>query len=398
MKIKFSHLYFTLGCVMLCNPVVTVFDILPDFIGCALIIKSLSQLKYLDYRIEQAVRELWLLAGISAVRTVMMPFYFDMDSSAVLATVSLLGAAEAFFFIYFALSFYRGMSYLASRSDGESVLDSVDNTRVITIVFILVRVACTVLPEIAAIFELEAQASLDYTNTLTVYAVNKYKRYAYLVAFAISTIAGVYWVKESASFVKNVRRDKGFFAAVTEKCVAFEERNPLVPLYETVRARGILYVVGSVFMMNLSVDGITVIPAYVGAAVFAFIALRTKEYKLAAIEAALAAGLALTEYLPMIKDVQWLSVLLFGLLTVAAVTAAGFVFRKVAATADVDVSEVHLLPQVMFALVVLATAAASFWFGTVVHTVRVVLFLVWLFTEIKLVYAVLDDIKARIRL
>ncbi len=398
MKIKFSHLYFTLGCVFLCNPIVSLFDVLPDFVGCALIIKSLSELKYLDYRIEQAVRELWLLAGVSAVRTVLMFFYFDMDSSAVLSAVSLLGAAEAFLFIYFALLFFKGVTYLATRSEGDGVLGRVDNARVVAIVFMAVRVACTVLPELAAILELEVQASLDYSSTLTLYAINKYKRYAYVLGMVISMAMGIYWVKESAGFVRTFRRDKGFFDAVAEKCRAFAERNPLVPLYEKLRARGVLVAVGCLCMMNLRADGITVIPAYVGACIFAFVALRVGEYGFAAAEAVIAAGLALREYLPFIKGEPWLSSLVFGLLTLAAVLVANSIFGKVSSDADVDVSDARFLPNLAFVPVMLATAAVSFWFSSLLHTMRVLLFVLWMFFEIKLVYAVLDDVKARIRL
>ncbi len=398
MKNRFSHLYFTLGCVFLCNPVISVFDILPDFIGCALIIKALSRLKYLDYRIELAVKQLWLLAGVSAVRTVLMPFYFDMDSSAVLSAVSLLGAAEAFCFIYFALSFYRGMSYLASRCDSDGVLARVDNVRFVTLAFVIVRVACTVLPELACIWELEAQSGLDYNSSLTTYAIYKYKRYAYVLCATLSAALGIYWVKESAGFVKTVHADKGFFDSVDGKCNDFTERNPLVPLYETVRARGILLLVGCVLMMNLGFDGVTVLPAWIGALLFAFTALRMGEYRLAGAEVLISSVLALTEYLPAVRAIPWLSALSLLVLTVAAVFVAGLVFRRLAASADAEVKEAQLLPLVAFVLFAVATAAATLWFSSLLHTVRVLLFVLWMFLEIKLVYAVLDSIKQRIRL
>lgn len=398
MKIRFSHLYFTLGCVFLCNPVISVFDILPDFIGCMLIIKSLSELKFLEYRIELAVKELYFLAGISAVRTALMFFYFDMDSSAVLSAVSLLGAAEAFFFIYFAISFFSGINYLASRNDSDGVLERIDGIRFVTIAFMAVRVACTILPELAAIWELEALSSLDFNSPLTSFAVNKYKNYGYVLCLTISTIMAIYWIKEVASFVNSLRRDKGFFAALTEKCNEFAKRNPLVPLYETLRARSIFYVIGCAFLINLSFDGIAVFPAWGGALIFGFMAWRIKDKRLALGAVGVGALLALCEYLPFIKNTAWLSVLLYGLLIIAAYVLGAEVYKKVATAAEADITAAQNLTRIAFLVFALASAATSLWFSSWLHTVRVLLFVIWFFFEIKLVYAILDDIKARIRL
>ncbi len=397
-RVKFTHLYFTLGCILLCNPVVSLFDVFPDFIGCILVAKALAELKYLDYRFELAVKELWLFGFVSVARTALMMFYFDMDASSVLSSVTLLGAAELFFFIYFAVSLYGGFAYLASRMDSDSIIKKIDGIKFITVAFIIVRVACTVLPELAAIFELDLQADLNPSLDLTLYSLARYKRYAYVLCFTVATAMAIYWVRETALFVKTFNNDKAFSEAVSAKYGEFEKRNPLVSVLNSLKAHAVMFVVGCIFMANLAFDGILLVPAWLGCLLLG-LSLNKPTSKALAGFTACAAALALTAYVPFVREVDAVGAAVFAVSVVYAVTAAEKGLATLAAdSTDTDISGALAAPRVFMLIYVAAVAVGRMHFNEWVQTVGVIAFAIWIVLEIKLVSALIDEMRAKTRL
>ncbi len=398
MKSKFGHLYFTLGCLLVCNPVVSLFDIFPDFIGCILIAVSLSELKYLDYRFELAVKQLWLLGGVSVIRTALMMFYFDMDASSVLASTSLLGAAECFFFIYFAISLFGGFGYLADRLESDRIIKKLSGIKVVTVVFIAVRVACTVLPELAAILELDLQADLNPDLDLTLYALARYKRYAYVLCFTVAVAMAIYWMREIIAFVKTYKADSAFYSAIAKRYGEFEERNPLVPVLTTLKRHCALLIVGCAFTANLIFDGILLVPAWVGCIILGLSVYKQTAKGLLPYLGC-AATLAICAYVPFVRDVEMVCSTLFAVCVIYAVTGAEKSLAALAVdSADTDIGSALTVPRVFMIIYAAVVAVGGIFTNEWIHTVGVLAFALWILLEIKLIFAIIDEMKAKTRL
>lgn len=280
MKLKrFYGVYFTLGCLFLVEPTVQLFDVLPNAIGFLLIATALKEISVLEYRIEAAMKLLYYGAGVSAVRFALMFFTFDMDSSAVLSAVTLLGVAEILVLISFFVSFFGGLSYLAQRCESENVLGKIDSIRTLGIVFAVIHTGMTILPELTALIEISLSHDPDAYPNLTLGRLNLYKNYATVLAFVISLIGGIWWASGTLSFMKGVRGDAAFRTAVEKRYGDYIGETPDEEFYLSLKSALLLMTVGYIFCMNLRIyDDVglhynLVVPAWVGTLLLA-LALR----------------------------------------------------------------------------------------------------------------------------
>lgn len=266
---RFFGLRFVIGLVFLFNPIISLFDVLPDFIGWLLLFSALTEAAFLDGRLAQA-RSLTLYgAALSAARTVLMFFVFDMDDSWILSVVSLLGAAELFVAIYFAASFFGGITYLAERCESDNVLGGVDGAKHLWIGFWIVHTAATILPETAALPLLTIQHDpYAYPNT-DGRTILLYKNGAMFILCAISLIMGIWWLVRTARFMKGVRKDERFKATLGARYDGFLKQNPLQETYLAVRMAAVLLTAGFALQMNFALDNIYVVPAWAGTVLLA---------------------------------------------------------------------------------------------------------------------------------
>lgn len=407
MKLKrFYGKSFIIGCVFLFNPIISLFDVLPDFIGCLLIATSLKEICVLDSRLENAMRQMYYLAGVSAARLLLMFFVFDMDSSWVLSCVSLLGVAELFFFLYFLVSFFGGMTYLAQRCDSENVLSGVDNVKIFSCIFCVVRTVCTVLPQLAALPELTLSADPDALKGLTPELLALYKNYAIVILFVISFIVGICWLKSMYSFMKGVSSDSALKEMLERRYGEYVGDVPMEEAFIVFKGAAWLYVVGALFCADVrfynewSMYGKLLIPAWVGTLIFAYVAMRLGgNRKLLFAYGALAAAQAVVGYFVTGAVLSGFAAVVSG----GAVIAAAFCTEGVLAdytegAMALDIRGILLPQRVLLVVYVLCSAVYAFTDITLVHTAKVLCFAVWIALIVRTFSAVGDHIKAYRRL
>lgn len=394
---RFYSRLFTVGLVFLFNPVVGLVDILPDFIGALLVAASMTEIAMLDERLEQARRLIYYVAGVSAVRTVLMFFMFDMDESAILSSVSLLGVGELFALIYFAVSFFGGISYIAQRSDSENVLGEVDRIQRLWILFFIVHTAASVLPELAALPQLTARNNPEDIPWATERQIVMYKNYARLLFGTISFFLGIWWLRTTAAFMKGVRKDEPFKASLEKRYGEFAAANPLQELFLDLRFALILFAAGSALQLNVTVDGLAVVPAWVGTLCILFAVLRLNKKDsfsaLLLVVSALIQGVAIH----LLKGVaSAVPLALFSALTVfigeRALTA------RVKAAIDWEIDVYFYITRIFYGAFFVLSAVYSLYANYWVHLSRILCFGAWMAAILWLCTSVLGEIKLRRRL
>ncbi len=400
---RFYGAYLAAGFVFLFNPIVSLFDILPDFIGCLLIAHGLKEIGVLEYRLESAGRIMYYGAGVSLARTVLMLFVFDMDSGWVLSTVSLLGVAQGIVYISFFVSFFGGLIYLAQRSDSENVLSVVDGVKLISIVFVLVNVLAAILPQLAALPELAIDYDPDSYGGLTPGKLTRYKNYATVLLFTVSAAAGVWWLRSILSFMKGVRADIAFKASLEKRYGDYVGDTPMEETYIRLLGATLFYLFALVFCTNLRIydevgkDYITVLPAAVGSLLFgvAHFRLGCKKSFLA-LYGAVAAAQALFIWVldgGVLATVG--SVALWAGVALCSFTASGALRDSLQSAlglkAEGKVFALRLAMGVYVALSVLLV----FWYHSAVHSIRVLAFAAWAVLYLRLYSAARDEIRPR---
>lgn len=394
---RFYSPLFTLGMVFLFNPVVGLVDLLPDFIGAFLVAASMTEIAMLDERLEQARRLIYYVAGVSAVRTVLMFFMFDMDESAMLSSVFLLGVGELFALIYFAVSFFGGVSYVAQRSESENVLGNVDRIQKLWITFFAVHTASSVLPELFALPQLTARVNPEELTWATERQIVLYRNYARLLLGTVSFISAVWWFKNTYAFMKGVRRDESFKQSLSVRFGEFIRANPLQRVFWDLRFAFIAFAAGCVLQMNFTVDGMAVLPAWTGSLLLLAGALRLNKQDKKSLCVLCIGALIQAVSIYLVKN-------LLGEILLAAASAAVVYLGERAVTLHVkkaidwEIDAYFYLTRLFYTaflvLGVIYYAGGNYW----VHLARVLCFIAWTASNLWVSSSVLGEIKLRKRL
>ena len=150
------------GLILLVNPIISLYDILPDFIGYLLLFTALREVSRLEGRMEDAQSRLIWLAAFSGLRLTLALVFYDAQSSFKLLVCFSLAVVELVTFLMWSASFFSGLEYLLNRNDGEELVGRLSNVRFLTVLFFIVRSACNLLPEFTSL--LEDAAMTDLTN------------------------------------------------------------------------------------------------------------------------------------------------------------------------------------------------------------------------------------------
>ncbi len=150
-KSTFSFLLMTVGLFFLLNPMLALFDILPDFIGCALIMLALHRLCAIARDFEDAFGYFKYMLIASVARLFVALASAQFDDVTMLSVSLVLGITEAIiaFLAFTALS--DGLSSIRVKFGGIEK-DPVEIKNIGT-VFFAVRGLCSLLPYISSVLD-----------------------------------------------------------------------------------------------------------------------------------------------------------------------------------------------------------------------------------------------------
>ncbi len=224
-------------------PDMALFDLLPDFIGYALVLSGLSYLRDLNAYFEDAYDRFFKLFWIALVRYFSFFFVLALVTSAEQPdTFLLLTFVFGVFDLFFALPawqcVYEGFSYLSARCDGTSFelrhrkprkvlfpnrrkgiqrgevierrpVNRIEEARRTTVFFVMFKAIFTVLPEFAAL-------SKD-TETSTVFRLYDYIGILRFFAMLLVFIVGCIFLFRTISFIRAVKADEVLLPFYREK-------------------------------------------------------------------------------------------------------------------------------------------------------------------------------------
>lgn len=235
MKAKFKRnagiIGLIIGFVFLCNPEIAVFDILPDFIGYAIIILSLANLSDMFYQFDDAKKSFRNGMYISLLKLVSIFVIFGVFDYANRASGLLLFSfifcvLEIIFLLPAYKNFFEGFLYSAQRIDSHSIFlcgytDAAHNKKIekckkkgntpttvtlrayrLAVIFVIAKSALTLAPELTTLIN----------NT-------QYEFVALLRGFAavISMALGLAFIVRMARYLTAIKNDSLYIAGLREK-------------------------------------------------------------------------------------------------------------------------------------------------------------------------------------
>ncbi len=225
------------GFIMLCNPVVYLIDVFPDVIGVALIVLALNKASYLVGKIDRARALFAKLLIVEAVNLCAFPIVAVTDE-AEQGTMALLlafsiGVLELIFFIPAVVHLFDGISdngiaysddtlfaakkvrrvvkdpLTGERTTVEREKSFLTGTRNFIVVFYILRVAASVLPETANLDDGIIRSGGVY--------LTDHKDVFYLFSITLVFILSVIYIIKVCRAFGKIGRDKIFLSSINER-------------------------------------------------------------------------------------------------------------------------------------------------------------------------------------
>ena len=212
------------GAVFLFNPVVCIYDILPDFIGYFLIFRGLRKIE-IAYAFTESVRRMffWLtwLGGVKFVLSVLLYIgtrgAADDDASALVVTMV--------FFIAEAILAMPAMSRLITKLSeivirtGADVKNKVKGLCIFTSVFFIVRSFFPMIPEFFTLSSYEISIMKTYFRKV-------YRDVFTVFSVAAVLIVGIVWLVCFIRYISRLKRNSGFCGVLERKYETELSDNP----------------------------------------------------------------------------------------------------------------------------------------------------------------------------
>lgn len=252
------------GLILLVNPIISLYDILPDFIGYLLLFTALREVSRLEGRMEDAQSRLIWLAAFSGLRLTLALVFYDAQSSFKLLVCFSLAVVELVTFLMWSASFFSGLEYLLNRNDGEELVGRLSNVRFLTVLFFIVRSACNLLPEFTSL--LEDAAMTDLTNAARYLALAGGKNLFILLGIVVVLVLGGFWLSGTLRFMKSAAGDARFSAALHRRYSEEGCDSPPRVRLRLLRSGFWAIIIGGAFFFDFTLDGTDVLPDVAGPA------------------------------------------------------------------------------------------------------------------------------------
>ncbi len=262
-----------LGVIFLLNPNITVIDILPDFIGCLLIISGLASLRDLSDSFEEArrnfIRLLWVsLSHIPAfVLMIFISASFVNEKTSILVFAFVYAVVELFLVNNALTMLIDGFVYVGERYNGDSCfyetkkngrrLD-VSHLRAFTTLCLVLTKGLGVLPNLVYLYD----TSLGYGAVVNQYAVNPVSFIGPVTAicFIPGVIICAVWSCRMYSYISKIKRDENFVLALDGVIESRSAENTAVYRYRRTSTAVYLITAAIILCADFYVDEFNILP------------------------------------------------------------------------------------------------------------------------------------------
>lgn len=268
--------YIAAGLCFLFNPNISIFDVIPDFIGYLLIYRGLYYLAFPSGRLQDVRKTIGKLILITAAHFFSLALLPLSDGEtfsltivftfAVLETVYLIPAFIGLFDGFYELGTYfqtesvfdvRMVSAAHGKNKGAAKkIEGAERLKTFTIVFFLIKNTANLLPELTA---LQSADEMSSGSRLFV-SLSSFKPLFYLFFSLIVTIFGVIWLVRGLRYMHRLRCDQELNRRIS---LYYEEKvaqNPGMIAALRMKKVRMLFIVSAALSVMIVMDGVNVLP------------------------------------------------------------------------------------------------------------------------------------------
>ncbi len=222
-----------IGILFLINPVIGVYDLLPDFIGCLLIIYGIRDVAYMIEKFDVSRRFFVYGAWVSVLRLALSFAGLEKHHTLPLTAAFVLAIVELIVYVPAIKNLFSGFDYAAMRHGGSKILshgrkmglyndesgvrqygeiqnDTTGRLAGSLIRFTVLRAVISVVPELPALQLAESENLGD----VTVFSFSSIGTLIRAVCFAVVFVPSIAVFVKSVLFLRRVKKAEGFIPAV----------------------------------------------------------------------------------------------------------------------------------------------------------------------------------------
>lgn len=264
---RLGYGYFIAAVVFLCNPLLNIVDILPDFFGYCFLIAGLSKWADLCPNVSEAVRGLSRLRWFMLIKMLAMLLVPLVDETYVLVFTFAFIVIESLYVFPAIGRIFDGLEYFGTRHDSRAVFFNLKNVRSLTYIFFLVRYVFLLLPELC---ELSSFEYSGYVTSGVQIDIASYKNLLIILNLIVSIAVGLLWLINTVPYINRIKRETAFLERVLSDYDAEITANTGIGISRSVRAAFTLVIAAAAFIPNLWIDGFNVVPSFVGGCFLTF--------------------------------------------------------------------------------------------------------------------------------
>ncbi len=296
------------GIVFLVNPNINIIDILPDFIGCILIVIGLSKTAMLHDSFAEAKDAFWRLALIELVKVGCIVFVPYVDSTfllvlvfsfAVIEVITLVPAISKLFEAFYDLGMKYGCEAVYAKKiktervkdkacgDGGAsrkvIIERAEGIRLYFQLFVIIKAVLSVLPELPAL------QLYDYIGSVGANSLNyaQFKPLFYVFSWLLTMVFGVICLIKLCPYINSIRKSKETCEKLKELYADRKINHPKQFIARRIKKMLALASLGSFFVIDMRFSGVNVFPNVLAASFFILIFIMLIKYDKLAIAGAL---------------------------------------------------------------------------------------------------------------
>jgi hypothetical protein len=251
--------YFIIASIFLFNPIFSMVDILPDFIGYFLIMRAFSNASYVYdnvYDAYRSARTMFLLTLGKFGCLFLLPF---TDDTMTLVMSFTFGAVEILFGVTAFTRIFDSLSYIIARTGSDSNIQGFEKMKKSSISFLVIKLVCAFLPDLSLLTGSEIKP--NYAIPISRF------RPLFLGFFGIiALIFGIVWLVKFIRFFKKAAT-KDLQQKIDEEFKAKKEEKPGIFLAKNIIFAIFALAIGSVFVVDLNIDNVNILPDFIFSAV-----------------------------------------------------------------------------------------------------------------------------------
>ena len=287
------------GAIFLFDPFINIFDILPDVIGYLLIVYGLSKISDLELKAAEARRRmtsaLYVAAGRAAV--IACSLFMEFDATLTLVFAFALATLEIFFVIPAFNMLFESISYSCMRFSAREINDKAENLQKVTPIFIVVRAACAVVPQLTALKNeygyVGDETGLKDSGVLTLALT--------ALCAVVSLVFGIVWLSMAAPYFKSLKNNKEMNAHFLERYAAEVATDEVLHIKRSIKRLTTLMFISLLLFICVPIDEYYLVPDFLAPVLllfgFYFAKRYTKDYKSTAVLCFAAAAASLAAYI-----------------------------------------------------------------------------------------------------